>query len=124
MDFMITEIIPEFSNDIPCHIVEDSVLDDPESLFTTIFPGFDFDTYAFIATSGERKDIFIRASIFNDPSLCEAVLAHEYAHSIGIDDEEEADAFAVDMTSDDSGILLKSNWEVRHGRTYEEFKEV
>lgn len=120
-DFMIKDILPHFLNDIPCHIVEDSVLDDPDSLFQDIFPEVDFSTYAFICTSNYNSHIFIRRSVYDNIHLRKVVLSHEYAHFIGIYGEEEADSFAMSSADDEGRKLLKENWLIRHGQEYEEW---
>ena len=129
-EFSLKEVFPNVSKNIPCHIIEDTILDNPPDLFKEVFPDADFSTYAFLM-SGEHIDdaIFIRRSVYDDNSLKRVVLAHEYMHSIGHDEEEEADFEALlfltayselDSLEKEQDMLIE-NWEVRHGRTFDEF---
>jgi hypothetical protein len=80
------------------------------------------DDFAFSVVGTPKPLIILREAIESfPPYVHKAVIAHELAHISGIDDEEEADRWAIENLDDiRSKLFLVDNWFERHGKEYNE----
>ena len=77
-----------------------------------------------ILKEGDEPTICVNeetTSLLND-DVFYIMMNHEYAHAIGIIDEEEADLFALEYLSKTQKELLIEQWEDRHAHKYEHTK--
>lgn len=69
---------------------------------------------------GDKPWIAVNADSWDnlDDDERQIVLAHEGAHATGVEAEEDADRWALDILNDKQKNMLIDMWEVRHGKTF------
>ena len=78
---------------------------------------------AFVVKINDGDPVIVFREKFNTlSSLSKRIIAaHELAHCLGIEDEEEADRWALDaLTTYEERVFLIDQWKYRHGHKYYE----
>ena len=78
------------------------------------------EQYGLTVTIGDKVHIIICDDPNLTPNEKKIILQHERAHANGIDDEEDADKWALKHLNKVQQELLIANWKDRHGHDYNE----
>jgi hypothetical protein len=75
--------------------------------------------YAFTLTIGNNSTIIYNNDCGLDDGYKQIVLLHERAHIAGIENEEDADRYALTRLNKKRKKILIENWVGRHGHEYD-----
>jgi hypothetical protein len=78
----------------------------------------DGNQYAFTVTTNSGSWVVYNSDCGLDKDTKEIVISHELAHVVGINDEEEADRFALTRLNKKRRKILIDQWGSRHGHAY------
>jgi VIT1/CCC1 family predicted Fe2+/Mn2+ transporter len=105
--------------DIDTHYLPQAQFDDLKKRIKSIFEFKSVsEEIAFTISMGDKNIIVINSSIDLSKDELQIVIQHETAHAHGIDDEEQADKWALNRLSDNQKDILISQWKHRHGHDY------